>query len=357
MMSSKREDALAGVSEEFDHATGLARDCYVDPAFFDLEVERIMKPGWHAVARSNQLPKHGDYRSVDLFGEPIVVVRDEAGRLRAYSRVCRHRAFPLVEGEGNAKRFVCPYHSWSYDLQGELRGAPLMENRPGFERKNCRLPELRLEESLGFVFVSLNAEVPSLVPQLAPLAELLSPHGFDDLIIADTLVYDSPWNWKIMVDNFIESYHHLAVHRDNLQRTNPARGTHAVEFDGPFLVLENPAVEGNPPFWVAQVFPTLLLALFRGDSPVGTWYEMKIDRHDHFELHIHLLIAPELAANEGAVQIVREATALIHDQDIPMCEGVQRGLRSELWKPGRLSTQEKPLWLFHRYLVEQLAPR
>jgi phenylpropionate dioxygenase-like ring-hydroxylating dioxygenase large terminal subunit len=356
MTSRKLAQALSGVSEDAEHSSALAAECYVDSTFFDLEVERIMRPGWHAVARTSQLPNAGDYRSVDLFGEPIVVLRDLAGQLRAYSRVCRHRAFPFVEGDGNAKRFVCPYHNWTYDLQGELRSAPLMEKIDGFERKDCRLPELPLEEWLGFVLVSLDPNAEPLSPKLTPLGDLLAPQGFAELVTVDTLVYDSPWNWKVMVDNFIESYHHLGVHRDNLQRSNPGQGSHAMDFEGPFLVLENPAIEGKQPFWVAQVFPTLLLALFRGDAPTGTWYEMKIDRYDHFELHIHLLAPPELAKNEAAVHLLREGAKLIHGQDIPMCEGVQKGLQSELWRPSRLSSQEKPLWLFHRYLVEQLTP-
>ncbi len=130
-----------------------------------------------------------------------------------------------------------------------------------------------------------------------------------------------------------------------------------MDLEGSFVALENPAVEGQPPFWAVQIFPTLLLALFRGDAPIGTWYEMKIDRHDHFELHIHILTPPNFAANEAAVQFAREATVLVHAQDIPMCEGVQKGLQSELWRPGRLSQQERALWLFHRYLVEQLTPQ
>lgn len=344
--------ALSAVNADPDRASALGRECYVDAAFFDLEVERIMRPGWHAVARSSQLPSPGDYRCADLFGEPLVVLRDEAGRLRAYSRVCRHRAFPIVQGSGNTKRFVCPYHRWTYDLQGELKAAPLMDQAEGFSREDCRLPELRLEEWQGFVLVSLDPNAQSLGQRLSALSDLLAPEGFAELVTVDTLVYDSPWNWKVMVDNFIESYHHLGPHVDNLHRSNPAQGTYAMDFDGPFLVLENP---GDPPFWVAQVFPTLLLALFRGDAKIGSWYEMKIDRFDHFELHIHILASAELAKNDAAVDMLREVTKVVHAQDIPMCEGVQAGLQSELWRPGRLSVQERALWLFHRYLAEQLT--
>jgi len=353
---NERRSGPLPICSDARHAHALSRECYIDPDFFALEIEHVMKPGWHAVARAGQLPDAGDYHCVDLFGEPIVVVRDDSGRLRSYSRVCRHRAFPIVEGDGNTRRFVCPYHRWSYDLQGALKTAPLMEDVDGFERKDCRLPELPLEQWLGFVFVSLDPNAKPLAPQLAPLVDLFGPQRMADLETVDTLVYDSPWNWKVMVDNFMESYHHLGIHSDNLQHTNPAKGTFAMDLDGPFAVLENPAVDGELPFWVAQIFPTMLLALFRGDSPMGTWYEMKIDRHDHFELHIHLLAAPEIANNEDFANFFRTSAREIHAQDIAMCEGVQKGLHSELWQPGRLSQQEKALWLFQRYLANRLDP-
>jgi phenylpropionate dioxygenase-like ring-hydroxylating dioxygenase large terminal subunit len=355
MTSTEWNRDLSAVSADAEQAHALARGCYVDPAFYDLEVQRLMKPGWHAVARSSQLPNRGDYRSVDLFGEAIVVLRDEAGELHAYSRVCRHRAFPIVTGHGNTKRFVCPYHRWAYDLAGQLKAAPLMERVDGFDRKSCRLPELRLEEWLGFVFVSLDPQAAPLSPRLEPMRELFAPHGLEDLVVIDTLVYDSPWNWKVLVDNFMESYHHLGPHSENLQRSNPAQGSYALDLEGPFAVLENPAVEGQDPFWVAQIFPTVLLALFRHEgNETGFWYEMKIDRFDHFELHIHLLATQALADNEEVVTLIREGTKTVHAEDIAMCDGVQQGLQSELWRPGRLSHQEKALWLFHRYLAEQL---
>ena len=338
-----------------DEAHALPAACYLDPGFFEAERERIFRREWHAVARWDELPEPGDYRAIDLFDEPLMLVRDESRRLRAFSRTCRHRAFPIVQGEGNAKRLVCPFHRWSYDLDGRLRAAPLMEEVPGFDREACRLPELPLEEWQGFVLVNLDLEATPLVPALKPLDEAIAPLGFRELVRADTLRFDSPWNWKVMVENFMESYHHMGAHADTLQRSNPAKGTHSVEVEGPFALLENPAVRDAEPFWVMQIFPTLLLSLSRGASPFATWYEMRIDRHDHFDLHIHLLLPPDAAANERAVAGMRRAIETIHGEDIPMCSGIQRGLRSRLWTPGRLSRHERTLWRFHRYLAGRLA--
>ncbi len=346
---------LADATREGAPARALPAECYLDEDFFQLEVDRVFRRDWHAVARRDQLPQPGDYRAIDLLGTPLVLVRDEEHRLRAYSRICLHRAFPIVSGSGNAKRLVCPFHRWSYDLDGRLRAAPLMDQVTGFDRDTFRLPELPLEEWQGFVMVSTNAHAEPLAPRMKPLDELLDPLGFCDFVSADVLEFDSPWNWKVMVENFMESYHHQGPHAETLQRTNPAKGTHALDLKGPFAALENPGVGGAPPFWVFQVFPTLLFALGRGDRPLGSWYEMEIDRRDHLHLRIHILASEKDAADPGTMAFFRDYLNTIHHQDIPMCEGVQRGLKSPLWEPGRLSNHEATLLRFHRYLAERLT--
>jgi phenylpropionate dioxygenase-like ring-hydroxylating dioxygenase large terminal subunit len=348
-------DPLTALAADADRARALPRECYIDPAFFEKERERVLRPGWHAVAHTSQLPVPGDYHSLELFGVPIVVVRDEAGRLRAFSRVCLHRAFPFVEGDGNTKRFSCPYHRWSYDLQGRLCAAPFMEVVPDFDRGGERLPELALEEWQGFAFVSLDPAPAPLAAQLGPLEALLGPAGFGDLVVAETLEFESPWNWKVLVDNFIESYHHMGPHAETLNPTNPAEGTHWLDLDAPVAMIENPAVEGAQPFWAGVVFPTFLFACFRGGAAVGSWYEMQIDAHDHFTLRIHLLLPKALADNREATAFATESVRRVHHEDIEMCDGVQKGLQSPLWKPGRLATQEHALWRFHQLLAEGLA--
>jgi phenylpropionate dioxygenase-like ring-hydroxylating dioxygenase large terminal subunit len=348
-------EALRRTAAEPGTGHALPAACYTDPAFFELELEHVLRPGWHAIARWDELPEPGDYRGVDVFGERVLLVRDRARQLRAFSGICLHRAFPLVEGDGNTTRFVCPYHRWVYDLEGRLQAAPLMDGVPDFDRDACRLPELPLEQWQGFVFVSTNRDTPPLAPQLDALGALLEPLQVDRAVQVAVTDWDSPWNWKVMVENFMESYHHLGPHAGQLAKTNPARGTHDVDVAGPCAVLENPAVEGEQPFWVIQVFPTFLLAQIRGALPFTSWYEMRIDRHDHLHLRIHLMLSEELAANEAVVELVNKATTDVHREDIPVCEGIQAGLQSRLWTPGRLSVQEATLRHFHRFLAERIT--
>ena len=169
------------------------------------------------------------------------------------------------------------------------------------------------------------------------------------------LEFESEWNWKVMVDNFMESYHHIGPHAQTLQKTNRAADTFPTELAGPCAFLENPGHDGSPDFCAGHVFPSLLFAVF-DDVRVGSWYEMRIDRHDHFLLRIHMLALAELAANEQTVDLIRDQTRKVHLEDIPVCQGVQRGLSARLWRPGPLSAFEGALVRFHRYLAAELTP-
>ena len=335
-------------------ARALPAECYRDPAHFEREAERVLRPAWHPVARWDELPEPGDYRSFELCGEPLVLVRDEAQRLRVLSRVCRHRAHTVVEGRGHARSLVCPYHRWSYGLDGSLRSAPLMKEVSGFDAARCGLPELPTTRWQGFLLTTLAPSPPPFCDALGPLDARLAGRRLGELVTLDVLEFDSPWNWKVMAENFMESYHHLGPHAESLQRTNPAQATFCAELEGPFSVLENPGTGEAPSFLVAHVFPTLLLFVQEGE-PIAVWYELQIDRVDHFALRIHVLATPELARVEGAAAGIAEVVRQVHLEDIAVCEGVQRGLRSRLWEPGPLARQEECLARFHRHLAERLG--
>ena len=202
----------------------------------------------------------------------------------------------------------------------------------------------------------------SLAPEPAPFAASLSEldkrlesTGLAEMITLGVLEFDSPWNWKVMVDNFMESYHHLGIHPDTLQRSNPAKDTHAADLDGAFALLENPGIDDSPDFLVAQIFPSFLISVFEGANGFGSWYEMRIDRHDHFQLRIHMLAPEAFTKTPGAAESLIKAATKVHLEDISACEAVQRGIASRLWRPGPLSAQEACLVRFHRHLADRLS--
>jgi len=331
---------------------------YTDPAVFALERERIFRLQWIAVARSEWLAAPRSYVACDVVGDPIVVTRDDGGTLRAFSNVCLHRACPIASGRGAAEHgsLTCPYHRWTYGLDGRLKSAPLMDQAKGFDKSALHLPQLRVEEWLGWVFVNMDQDAAPLAPQLAALHDLMAPFRVNEMTVYKTLRFDSRWNWKIMVENFMESYHVLGVHPQTLNANFPSAATYWVDLPGAFSLLENPPRDpAAAPLWVMCLFPNTIFALTRGDTPTGFWYQMDLHGHDHFTLDIHLMAHRPLADDPEFIERSTGITTAIHLEDIPMCEGVWKGVNSWYAPVGRLSHLEAANWRFHQYLRDRLA--
>jgi phenylpropionate dioxygenase-like ring-hydroxylating dioxygenase large terminal subunit len=335
----------------------LPRVAYADPAVFEAEVDRVFKAGWAPVARESDLASPGAYLAVDLFDVPLVLTRDAAGEIHLLSRICRHRGMPLAEGSGAAKALTCPYHLWRYGLDGRLAAAPGMERSEAFDRARCALPHYRTERWGGWIFANLSGEAAPLAPQLSALAERLAPIDPAGLVTADVIELDSPWNWKVMVENFMESYHHIGPHARTLQLTNPGLGAYVSLGDDAVAVLENPPVDADhAPFVVAAIFPLTLMFFTEGPAPVGLWYEMARIAPGGFRLRVHLLAGPDLAASPEVVAGFRAQTMAVHAEDIAVCERIQAGVTSAGFEPGPLSHLEAGLWRFHAHLKRRLAP-
>ncbi len=130
--------------------------CYTSPDFYRREVERIFMKVWNFVGSIDQIPNPGDYFTLDFVGVPLVILRDGHGKLRAFANSCRHRGSELLSGSGNCKLIVCPYHSWTYDLAGKLRGAPEMEKTHGFDKQDYSLVPIKLDTWGGFLFINFD---------------------------------------------------------------------------------------------------------------------------------------------------------------------------------------------------------
>lgn len=365
---------LDRVCAPLDQAWTLPPRAYTDPAVFAAEKAHIFAGGWVCVARADQLANIGDYRCVDLLDQPIVVVRGRDSTIRALSRVCLHRAMPVAEGAGNANRFVCPYHHWTYELDGRLRSAPMMQGASGFEAARCRLPELRVEVWQGFVLVNTNPDALPLAEALAGLDGCLANYRIDELVVVDSQAFDSPWNWKLLVENFMEAYHHIGTHRHTLEPLYPARTSYVVDNgNAPWALLRMPGRPGDedhgglPPFpgltererrelIAGCVFPSLL---FAASGTTVIWYQLEPRTHDRMMLQIHLLVRPEVAAalDEDARVVLRETVRAVHLEDIGANEGPWRGLQAPLTRQGRLSPYEKAIWQFNRWWAGRVCHR
>jgi len=193
---------------------------YTSQAYFDHEVETLLKHQWHCLGRADEVPRPGDYFTTQLFDEPLLIVRGDDGLIRVLSNVCRHRGMPVAESSGSTRRFICPYHAWSYNRDGGLANAPRMREK-GLVKSACGLNAFRSEIWNGFVYANLDDEAPELSPGLGALEKLLANYRTSDMRFVYRAEEEWRTNWKCLVENFMESYHLSIVHPETLHSYTP----------------------------------------------------------------------------------------------------------------------------------------
>ena len=197
-------------------STSLGAQSYTDARFLQLEREAVFYRSWQWVCHVERLREPGRYVVAEVQGRSIVLLRDGGGVLRAFYNVCKHRAHELLKGAGKTRMIVCPYHAWSYDLEGRLRNAPHTGDLPDFDKAKICLEPVQVEVFCSFVYVNLDPAAPSLAEQSGDLAQEITAFApdLDDLTFAHRLTFDIKSNWKNVVDNFLECYHCPVAHKD-----------------------------------------------------------------------------------------------------------------------------------------------
>ncbi|MDM8357602.1 aromatic ring-hydroxylating oxygenase subunit alpha [Pandoraea communis] len=366
-------DALrTGGERPFDDARAMPPGVYTSPEFLAREQRDIFAHEWQCVGRASVLAAPGDYLSAQIGDQPIVVVRDEQMQLSAMSNVCLHRMSVLLEGRGNVRRIVCPYHAWNYSLDGKLKGAPMMDQQAGFCKERYQLPAIRCEQWQGWIYVTLDNDAPPISTQLAGLTELIAPYGMTDYI--ETFYEEHVWdtNWKILAENFMESYHLPMLHRatvgphSRLEEMecppgHPAFNYHWITKEATLPIgnahPDNTRLEGH---WrkttaLLAIYPTHLVTL----TPGYFWYLVLQPRGvDRVHIRFGGGLSPEFIADEAANAHMVTLKALLDEvnaEDRRGVEAVFRGVHAPLAKPGHLSRLERPNYDFARYLAAKLA--
>jgi carnitine monooxygenase subunit len=187
---------------------------YHDPDFFAQEMDRVIRPSWQIVCHASDIPEPGDWHSLSLLGENIIVVRGDDGAVRAFHNVCRHRAARILDGNsGCAKKLVCPYHGWTYERDGRLSGVPGKADYAGLDVRQLGLNPVDLDLWQNFVFVRLEGKGPSVAEMMAPYEEMIAPYRLADVKpMGRVMLRPRAVNWKNVGDNYSDALHIPIAH-------------------------------------------------------------------------------------------------------------------------------------------------
>ena len=237
--------------------------CYTSERFWQAEKERVFLRRWNLLERAEIVPAVGDFHCMTFLGVPLLVARGKDDQVRVFANTCRHRGALVAEGSGNCKAFRCPYHFWTYGLDGRLNGAPTYTDPDGnpliddTNRHEFGLVEIESGIWGGFVFVRLEPGVETLQQHLGSFVDTLASHRLEDMRCARKVVYEMDANWKCFVENYIDTLHIPYVHKDSLSRWKndgylrvEPRGEESIgiaQHDGSQLLLPLPGYDGFPP--------------------------------------------------------------------------------------------------------------
>lgn len=335
-------------------------------------MENIFSEEWLCVGREEKVANKGDYFTVKFGNEPVVVVRDQKGEVRAFLNICRHRGARIAQGAGNTRTLVCGYHCWTYTLAGDLIVVPgtpdPMIGAADFDRSKYGLLPVRLEKWQGFLFINFSSSAPPLSEWVGGLSDFLANYRLSKMVVHKELSYDVNVNWKVFVENTMESYHAGFVHRKFLS-PDVDQGWQFLSTDGPFEAMYSdksimdfgnlPPMEGLDDRQRAGLFhiwvhPNLTVHVsstymtFRQYIPVNT-ETMRIQYTWCF--HPETMAHPEFPA---VVENYYRKSIDILTEDIDYVPVVQEGLRARNNQQGRYSPTEYIVHKVAKYVIEKV---
>jgi len=337
---------------------------YRDADLYEAERSTVFSGSWLAVGRREEVASAGSYLTIDVAGEPILVVRDEQGVLRAFSNVCRHRAaLVMTEPCGHATRLRCRYHGWTYDLAGRLRGTPEFDGVADFRREEQGLVALHVAEWGPLVWVHAGESAPPLDDYLDPLSRLIACLGTDRLRFVERRSYDLACNWKVFVDNYLDGGYHVNTVHPGLAgvldysryRTEIGRFA-SVQISPLDTAGASQTVgkvrEGENAYY-AWVFPNLMVNVYHGYMDTNLVLPLG-PTHCRVVYDFYFDAGRDAEHIAGSIAVAHQ----IQLEDGDICEEVQRGLASRTYKAGRYSARrEGPVYAFHQLLAHCLRER
>lgn len=355
---------LPDFSEEFLASQPLARaetipsTWYTDPKFLELDKECIFSRTWQNVGNLEQLQKPGDHVVTTIADNPILTVRGKDNVLRAFFNVCRHRGGPIATCSGHTEHHVlqCHYHGWTYLLDGSLRGVPDFDRVELFDKKDYGLIPVDVAVWEGLVFVNLSASPQPLMTFYDGIAQRIAPMALGTKKFYRQVTYDVRCNWKVYADNYLEGYHLPFVHPEltkmlDYQQYVTETFKHYSLQHSPFSGADNLYTKTDGTAFYYFIFPNFMLNILPGRLQTNLIVPVT---HNHtrvvFDYYYDDVSSPQ------ALKMIEEDIAYadsIQQEDIEICEHVQRGLMSRAYHRGRFSVKrEEGVYHFQNLLKE-----
>jgi len=340
--------------------------CYTSPEWYEKELETMFRKDWLCVGRAEQVPKPGDYFSIEVIGQPLIVVRDEAGQVRVHSALCRHRGAIIAQDSGHCRAFACPYHSWTYALSGKLVSTPgtppPMAGVAGFKTADYGLTPVRSEIWGGFVFITFNEQATPLAEWLGDLPKFLAGYDLDSMQWTNRDTYEVDCNWKVWLENAFENYHAWTIHRKHMDPQNPQNWVFErtqgpweamfskrsiVAYSGlpPIPTLDEQKAAGLYHVWIQpslQIILTSSYMKFRQYLPEGP---EKLRLYENWAFPRSTVERPDFTDIVGPEYYEKYSQIVL--EDLGINPNVQKAMRTGSYRPGRYSLEE--------YIVHRIA--
>jgi choline monooxygenase len=375
------------VNKPIHEAHGLPNECYTSKEYTLIERKKLFEDKWIVIGAASSLPEIGDAKPIDLLGIPILIVRTKTNQIKVFHNICSHRGLKLVSKPGKIKNVIrCPYHSWSYNLEGELIATPHIggmniHETPKFEKSKSNLKEIRSYIWLDLIMININNNEISFEEYIKPLSdrwEEFWPLKDRDLINHSNdygyFKLNAKCNWKFAIENYCESYHLPWVH-PGLNSYSKIEDHYHIQglpnrFAGQGTVVYNPRFDGNEKFpcfpnWpkdkenIAEyiaLFPNVMLGIHK-DHYYAYWLEPI--NHEYTLEHMEIYYVGEEAANSNKFKSLREQNHKqwedIQKEDVDIIQGMQIGRNSPVYNGGNFSpVMDNPTHHFHKWVAQNL---
>ena len=349
---------------------------YTNPAFFQAEVEHLFQKHWFPLAHEQMVPQPGDFYTIDLWDKKLVVIRGSDDEIRVLDRRCCEAGRDLFMNpftRGHCEDYlgdILAHRSWVYDLQGVRIAAP---DQVDDESPAPRLKQYALENWQGFLLVNLDGNAEPYGPTLTTMLPWLENYQLENLkLIREPIVFEMEANWKLVAENYIEAYHHIATHRDTFEKVSPGRNSSTDDLKDNVVFLRMPIKSGFedalgwtlPPIDTLQqsdldtfaVFLNLPLFLLTPLHNSVAWLHLIPVSPEKSYWMIYILSPEQYLQRKEDVQILKNGGIEIHNEDMDACSGNQAGVRSKHFEQGYIHpVLEKSVWYFDRFILEALA--